>query len=407
MVDPNQEELIDLDIDQLLDAPAPALVLSAAADDARPSFPPQISPMEEDAIAAEYLLPRPSGSPGNFSAPFVDIEALLPNPPAPPVPGIFPPTYTHNSGIGPLRASSAAQSPAGVAVAVPPAPPAPSVPLSQVAPDLALHHVFPDPSAAIAASAHLPTKSADPHVVTLTSGLVASAAPSNFLVSIPEAYAFAVRVCQVSQFVSPEKLVTFLDGGDGRTGILVPFRRKRAEMLHALRPGRSGSSVSGSAYEDARYFERQILIPLTDNALRDVARMNGDAITPYLPERQQQDIRYCGEIMDAGGGRELMRRNEKKMEDAGAKVHAYKLAAKEEELLAGNNGLPLSSQQKKKVRDAASGARSNEMRKQLYDLTRAEVMKVLVKRWELACALAINTWPDFSSRREVTLPRPR
>lgn len=92
---------------------------------------------------------------------------------------------------------------------------------------------------------------AQPHFVTLTSGFKASAARSIFFDSIPEANTFFVSVCPASQFVPPEKLMTFLDGGDERKGILTAFQRKRTEALQAQSPC---SSVSGREHEDAGTF---------------------------------------------------------------------------------------------------------------------------------------------------------
>lgn len=426
-----------MNINQLLDTPASAPDLPAA-DDALSSSPPPFSPMQAEAFAAEYLLPRPSGSPDVFTAPLSVIDRIFlaapapvtssaltntvlpllqyppesgdasssaaspsrsPPPPAPTAPCIVPVAYPADSAARPPSAGSASQSPAWDAVAAPPAPATPSFFLSQPA-----LYDLPDPSAAISAAAYLPTKSTRPHDVTLTSGLDSSASRSTFLDRIPEAKVFADSVSHASLLMSPEMFMKFLDGGDGRKGILTAFRRKRTEALKAQRPGRRGSSVSGSAYEDARYFARQVHISVADEVITYF-----DMSISNLPERQQQDIRYYREIMDAGGGRELMRRSERRAEKAGAVLYTSKLAAKTKEVLTVNEGLPLSPKQTKQVRDAASGARSNEVRKQTYNLMRAELMNMLFKRRELLIALpqTIADWPLFSSRREIAPSRSR
>lgn len=186
------------------------------------------------------------------------------------------------------------------------------------------------------------------------------------------------------------------------------FRDERTEVLQAQRPERSDNSVSGSASEDSQYFERQILIPLTEHALRDVVITNSAAIFPYLSERHQHIIRDCRKKVDAGGEREFMSRIEETAKCFGDAVHTEKLVAMEEKLLADNNGRPLSSDQAKQVRDAASAARSNKVRKQMHVLARVELMEVLVQRWELRIALPqMDAWPQLSSRREVRPSRSR
>lgn len=185
-------------------------------------------------------------------------------------------------------------------------------------------------------------------------------------------------------------------------GILADFRRQRTVALLEKNPLRTRNSVSGSAYEDARYFARQIFVRLIENALADVVMSGPDASMRFLSETQQQEICGFRDIVAAGGVREILRRCEEKADADAVAVQAVKLAEKEEQLLALNNGLPLSLTQSKTVRDAASGARCNEKRKKLYDLTRAEAKYMLLKRWELhdAYAQGISAWPEFSSCRE-------
>lgn len=121
-----------------------------------------------------------------------------------------------------------------------------------------------------------------------------------------------------------------------------------------------------------------------------------------LPEARQQEIRGFRGIVAAGGVREVVRRRERQADCGADAVKAVKLAEKEEELLAVSDGRPLSSQQGKTVRDAASCARSNERRKQLYFLTRTEAKNMLLKRWELHNAFeqTMGAWPHFSYSRE-------
>lgn len=116
--------------------------------------------------------------------------------------------------------------------------------------------------------------------------------------------------------------------------------------------------------------------------------------------------------MDAGGRRKLICRKKREAEYFGAAAQTAKLAAKEAELRANDNGRPLSSQQVKQVRDAVSGAQSNKMRKTIYDLSHADAKYMLVKPWELYIAFAQkkDACPFFnlsSASGEVSPPRPR
>lgn len=271
-------------------------------------------------------------------------------------------------------------------------------------------HSFPDPSVAISAAATLPEKPrpSEPLLTTLQSGLDAEAPSSDRprgpnLLDIPPVKSFVEEVCKCSQYVAPEKLMTFLDGGDGATGILVNFRRLRSASLRERDPTRSSSSVSGSACVDGRYFARQIFLPMIAAALEDVVLTNPDSHVYFLPAEQQHDVRRFREILDAGGVEEVKRRIERESEEAGVAMQRLKLNEKRDEFLKHNDGAALTGTQEKRLRDAGSSAKSNEKRKKLYDLTRLQVMDVLIKRWELRNAFfeqIVQAGPSLQSSQQ-------
>lgn len=264
------------------------------------------------------------------------------------------------------------------------------IPSSQFADQL-----FPDLIPALICGAILPVKASKDHPITLRSGLDPDKPYGPNFADLSPVRSFLEDVWSRSSFLTPEKVMTFLDGGDGAMGFLGSFRKVRKAYLRAQYPSRRSSSVSSTAYQDSLYYARQILLMLIARALQDIVQTHSGLDMASLSADQKVDVLGFRDDMEAGGIEAIKLRIEEDSENAALDREHDILGEKKVALLSGNIGAPLCKKQKKELRDAGSSAKANEKRKQLHDLTRMKAQDILTKRWELRVAVGKAFYGDY------------
>jgi hypothetical protein len=200
------------------------------------------------------------------------------------------------------------------------------------------------------------------------------------------------------------KTLTFLDGGDGETGVLGMFRQERSAVLRELYPSREADSIRSSASVDGRYFARQLYLPMIEALMMALS-----TIDVVLPSELAERVEECRRVMAVGGVEEVKRVVEAAAEADGNLARIVAVQEKERELLKKNDGADLSPKQQKKVRNSGSSSKSNQKRKTLYDLTRARLEALLVLREDINGVfyrLLESKKGYIDAGNQILLPRP-
>lgn len=232
--------------------------------------------------------------------------------------------------------------------------------------------------------------------------------PPPVVPALPSFAAFVDRLKNPYAAWHPEKTLTFLDGGDDKSGVIEAFRKARADYLRTIALGRSASSISGSAFVDGRYFARQLYLPLIIGCMESVAEME-DYILAMFPDTVKRQVQECKSVLERGGVVELQRWIEVKSEHDSEIVRLDVVGKKTREMEAASGGQPLGKTAKKKIRDAGSSSKSNEKRKRAYEITREKLEEMLILRCELWEQLynffSTHDRPPLEASEHMNLPR--